>query len=80
MIKIIKDNGLNTKDAPIFVQSFDPASLKYMRSHGLETRRSSSSTATTSTSRPARSCSTTSPIPVRSTGRWPAMRACTMRC
>lgn len=38
LIKIIKDNGLNTKDAPIFVQSFEPGSLKYMRSHGLETR------------------------------------------
>ncbi|HEY6736074.1 MAG TPA: glycerophosphodiester phosphodiesterase family protein, partial [Roseiarcus sp.] len=38
LIKIIKENGLNTKDAPIFVQSFEPASLKYMRSHGLETK------------------------------------------
>jgi len=38
LIKIIKDNGLNAKEAPIFVQSFEPASLKYMRSHGLETR------------------------------------------
>jgi glycerophosphoryl diester phosphodiesterase len=38
LIKIIKDNGLNSKDAPIFVQSFEPGSLKYMRSHGLETR------------------------------------------
>lgn len=38
LIKIIKDNSLNTKDAPILVQSFEPGSLKYMRSHGLETR------------------------------------------
>jgi len=38
LIKIISDNGLNAKDAPIFVQSFEPGSLKYMRSHGLETR------------------------------------------
>ena len=38
LIKIIRDNGLNTKDAPILVQSFEPGSLKYMRSHGLETR------------------------------------------
>jgi glycerophosphoryl diester phosphodiesterase len=37
LIKIIKDNGLNSKDAPIFVQSFEPGSLKYMRSHGLDT-------------------------------------------
>ena len=38
LIKIIKENGLNTKDAPIFVQSFEPASLKYMHGHGLETK------------------------------------------
>jgi glycerophosphoryl diester phosphodiesterase len=38
LIRIIKDNGLNTRDAPILVQSFEPGSLKYMRSHGLETR------------------------------------------
>jgi len=38
LIKIIGDNGLNAKDAPILVQSFEPGSLKYMRSHGLETR------------------------------------------
>ncbi|SEC79226.1 glycerophosphodiester phosphodiesterase family protein [Bradyrhizobium erythrophlei] len=38
LIKIIRDNGLNAKDAPIIVQSFEPGSLKYMRSHGLETR------------------------------------------
>ena len=35
IVKLIKDNGLNAKDAPIYVQSFDPASLKYMRSIGL---------------------------------------------
>ena len=38
LIKIIKDNGLNSKEAPIIAQSFEPGSLKYMRSHGLETR------------------------------------------
>ena len=38
LIKIIKDNGLNAMDAPIIVQSFEPGSLKYMRSHGLQTR------------------------------------------
>lgn len=38
IVKLIKDNGLNTKTAPIFVQSFDPASLKYMRSAGLDAR------------------------------------------
>ncbi|MEC5159338.1 MULTISPECIES: glycerophosphodiester phosphodiesterase family protein [unclassified Janthinobacterium] len=35
IIKIIKDNNLNSKSAPVFVQSFDPASLKYMRAAGL---------------------------------------------
>jgi len=38
IIKLINDNGLNSKTAPIFVQSFDPASLKYMRAQGLKTR------------------------------------------
>jgi glycerophosphoryl diester phosphodiesterase len=38
LLKIIKENGLNSKEAPILVQSFEPGSLKYMRSHGLETR------------------------------------------
>jgi len=38
MIKIIEDNKLNAKDAPIFVQSFEPGSLKYMHEHGLKTK------------------------------------------
>ena len=38
IVKLIKDNNLNTKTAPILVQAFDPASLKYMRSVGLATR------------------------------------------
>ncbi|MDB5968843.1 MAG: glpQ [Hydrocarboniphaga sp.] len=38
IVKIINDNGLNSVDAPIMVQSFDPASLKYLRSAGLKTR------------------------------------------
>ena len=38
MIKIITDNGLNSKAAPIFVQSFEPGSLKYMVAHGLKTK------------------------------------------
>ena len=38
IVKLIRDNGLNTKAAPILVQSFDPASLKYMRSIGLAAR------------------------------------------
>jgi glycerophosphoryl diester phosphodiesterase len=38
LLKLINDNGLNTPDAPIFVQSFEPTSLQYMRSHGLKTK------------------------------------------
>jgi glycerophosphoryl diester phosphodiesterase len=38
VVKLIKDNALNSKAAPIFVQSFDPASLKYMRAIGLASR------------------------------------------
>jgi len=38
IVKLIKDNGLNSKDAAVYVQSFDPASLKYMRSIGLATK------------------------------------------
>ncbi|MDP9126605.1 MAG: glycerophosphodiester phosphodiesterase, partial [Pseudomonadota bacterium] len=37
-VKLIVDNGLNSKTAPIYVQSFDPAALKYMRSIGLATK------------------------------------------
>jgi glycerophosphoryl diester phosphodiesterase len=38
LIKIINDNDLNTADAPIFVQSFEPSSLQYLRAHGLHTK------------------------------------------
>lgn len=38
LIKIINHNGLNSKDAPIYVQSFEPGSLKYMHDHGLRTK------------------------------------------
>ncbi|WP_131194871.1 glycerophosphodiester phosphodiesterase family protein [Lichenihabitans psoromatis] len=38
MIKIIEQNGLNSKTAPIFVQSFEPGSLKYLVAHGLKTK------------------------------------------
>jgi glycerophosphoryl diester phosphodiesterase len=38
IVKLIKNNSLNSKTAPIYVQSFDPASLKYMRSIGLATK------------------------------------------
>jgi glycerophosphoryl diester phosphodiesterase len=37
IVKLISDNGWNNPSAPIYVQSFDPASLKYMRSIGLKT-------------------------------------------
>ncbi len=38
IIKALNDNNLNAKDAAVFVQSFDPASLKYMRTAGLKAR------------------------------------------
>ena len=38
VVKLVNDNGWNSKTAPIFLQSFDPTSLKYMRSKGLATR------------------------------------------
>ena len=38
ILKVMKANDLNRKDAPIFVQSFDPASLKYLRSAGMQAR------------------------------------------
>jgi glycerophosphoryl diester phosphodiesterase len=38
LIAIIKAEGWNRKDAPIFVQSFEPGSLKYMKKMGLNTR------------------------------------------
>ena len=38
LIAIINKTGWNSKTAPIFVQSFEPSSLKYMRSKGLNTR------------------------------------------
>jgi glycerophosphoryl diester phosphodiesterase len=38
VMAVIRANGLNAKDAAIFVQSFDPDSLKYLRSIGLQAR------------------------------------------
>lgn len=38
LIAMINAAGLNSKTAPIFVQSFEPSSLKYMKSQGLNTR------------------------------------------
>ncbi len=38
LIAIINKTGWNSKTAPIFVQSFEPSSLKYMRGKGLNTR------------------------------------------
>ncbi|HOB67080.1 glycerophosphodiester phosphodiesterase family protein [Ottowia sp.] len=34
VLKVINANNLNSKDAALFVQSFDPPSLKYLRSAG----------------------------------------------
>ncbi|RZL56239.1 MAG: glycerophosphodiester phosphodiesterase [Variovorax sp.] len=38
ILKVMNANDLNRKDAPIYVQSFDPASLKYLRSAGMQAR------------------------------------------
>jgi glycerophosphoryl diester phosphodiesterase len=38
VVKFLNANGLNTQAAPVFVQSFDPASLKYMRTIGLKSK------------------------------------------
>ncbi len=38
IVKLINDNNLNRPTSPIYVQSFDPASLKYMRSIGLKAK------------------------------------------
>ena len=38
VIAMINAAGLNSKTAPIFVQSFEPGSLKYMKRKGLNTR------------------------------------------
>jgi glycerophosphoryl diester phosphodiesterase len=36
IVKFLNDNQLNSKTAPVILQSFDPASLKYMRSQGVQ--------------------------------------------
>ncbi len=36
--KFLNDNNLNSRSAPVFVQSFDPDSLKYLRALGVQTR------------------------------------------
>ncbi|NEX64059.1 glycerophosphodiester phosphodiesterase family protein [Noviherbaspirillum galbum] len=38
LVKMIKDNGLNSKTAPIYVQSFEPGSLQYMRTIGSQVK------------------------------------------
>jgi len=38
LIAMIEAAGWNSKSAPVFVQSFEPESLKYMRSKGLKTK------------------------------------------
>jgi glycerophosphoryl diester phosphodiesterase len=38
LIAIVNKTGWNSKTSPIYVQSFEPSSLKYMRQKGLNTR------------------------------------------
>ena len=38
LIAMVKAAGWNSKDAPIYVQSFEPSSLKYLKANGLNTK------------------------------------------
>jgi glycerophosphoryl diester phosphodiesterase len=38
VLSLLEENGLNDATAPVILQSFDPASLKYLRSIGLKAR------------------------------------------
>jgi glycerophosphoryl diester phosphodiesterase len=38
LIKLLNDNNMNSKTAPVFIQSFEPESLKYLRQAGLNAR------------------------------------------
>lgn len=38
LIETLEAAGWNSRDAPVFVQSFEPSSLRYMRSKGLKTK------------------------------------------
>lgn len=38
LIETLDRAGWNSRDAPVFVQSFEPSSLKYMRTKGLKTK------------------------------------------
>ena len=39
LIAMLEAAGWNSPDAPVFVQSFEPGSLKYMKSRGLKTKK-----------------------------------------
>ena len=38
VIKLLDQNKLNAKDSAIYIQSFDPASLKYLRQAGMKAK------------------------------------------
>lgn len=38
IVRLLEANNLNTKDAPIYIQSFDPESLKYLRTAGMQAK------------------------------------------
>lgn len=38
IVQLLEDNQLNRRDAPIYIQSFDPASLKYLRQAGMRAK------------------------------------------
>ena len=37
-LALLEKNKLNSKDAPIYIQSFDPESLKYLRKAGMKAK------------------------------------------
>ena len=87
IVKLIQENGLNTKASPIFVQSFDPASLKYMRSIGLATLASMQMIdgndvdyATGAMIYKTDDAPTTSWTDARTAGPWPGTDATSARC
>lgn len=38
VMRLLQKNNFNSKDAPIYIQSFDPESLKYLRSAGMKAK------------------------------------------
>ena len=81
LIKTLEANGLNAKDAPVYVQSFEPGSLKFMRSKGLQTKVVQLMGGhDVDFKNTAQSCTTTLPTAGPSTGLWRVIHAGAMPC